>query len=140
MTCNGPVMMIICDTHIPILYQDAPSRLSAALRQTFAQHIGSGRLALADISLWEIAMLFDRGRLNSQAVTTPKAYIDDLITGYGLKVLPITVEIAVIAQGAQFVHGDPADRLIAATVIQHKALLLSKDEKLRGLPGLETLW
>ena len=132
-------MTIICDTHIPILYQDAPSRLSAVTRRTFEQNIGSGQLALADISLWEIAMLFDRGRLAPQAVTTPTDYIDDLITGYGLTILPITVEIAVIAQGTLFVHGDPADRLIAATAIQHKAVLLSKDEKLRKLPGLKTI-
>ena len=85
-------------------------------------------------------MLFDRGRLNPQALTTPSEYIADLITGYGLKVLPITVEIAVIAQGALFVHGDPADRLIAATAIQHKASLLTKDEKLYIIPRLETIW
>lgn len=132
-------MMIICDTHIPILYQDAPKRLSARARQTFEQGIDSGRLALADISLWEIAMLFTRDRLDPRAVTSPKHYIDDLISGYGLRILPITVEIAVIAQETLFIHGDPADRLIAATAIHHQAALLSKDKKLQGLPQLETI-
>ena len=133
-------MKIICDTHIPIFFQDAPNHLSTLARQTFEQGIDDGQLALADISLWEIAMLFDRGRLNPQALTTPNEYIADLITGYGLKILPITVEIAVIARGSLFVHGDPADRLIAATAIQHKASLLTKDEKLHAIPRLETLW
>ncbi len=133
-------MTIICDTHIPIFYQDAPNRLSRLARETFMRGIEKGGLALADISLWEIAMLFSRGRLNTRAPTTPTDYIRDLIVGYRIEVLPITTDIAVKAQSSIFVHGDPADRLISATAIVHRAPLLTLDEKLRALPDLETIW
>jgi PIN domain nuclease of toxin-antitoxin system len=133
-------MKIICDTHIPIFYQDQPERLSALARKTFEQGLVENRLAVADISLWEIAMLFARGRLNSSASTTPTAYIRDLINGYVLEVLPISAEIAVASQSRQFGHGDPADRLIAATAMLAKAPLITADEKLRGVRGLKTIW
>ena len=133
-------MKIICDTHVPIFFQDAPDRLSELARKTFEQGIGEGCLALADISLWEIAMLFARGRLNAQAPTTPTEYIRDLIVGYGMEILPITPDIAVTAQAHSFAHGDPADRLIGATAMVHKAPLLTIDDKLRAIPGLETIW
>lgn len=133
-------MKIICDTHIPILYQDAPNRLSELARTTFEIGIRDGQLALADISLWEMAMLFARGRLNPRAKTTPRDYIDDLILGYGLEVLPITADVAATAQSALFEHGDPADRLIGASAIVHGVPLLTRDEKLRLIPSLETIW
>jgi PIN domain nuclease of toxin-antitoxin system len=133
-------MTIICDTHVPIFYQDDPNRLSDLARRTFEQGMREGRLALADISLWEIAMLFARARLNPRAPTTPTHYIRDLIIGYGLEVLPIEAEIAVTAQSTRFTHGNPADRLIGATAIVRKAPLLTMDEKLRAVPGLETIW
>ena len=133
-------MAIICDTYIPIFYQDAPDRLSSLARRTFEQGIDSGQLALADISLWEIAMLFVRGRLNPQAPTTPADYIRDLVIGYGIDVLPITPDIAFTAQSSIFTHGDPADRLIGTTAIVNNTPLLTIDEKLRAIPNLETIW
>ena len=133
-------MKIICDTHIPIFFQDAPNHLSTLARQTFEQGIDDGQLALADISLWEIAMLFDRGRLNPQAETTPSDYISDLIVGYGLAILLVSVEIAITTQSARFSHGDPADRLIAATAMVQQVPLLTKDKKLIAIPDLKTIW
>jgi PIN domain nuclease of toxin-antitoxin system len=85
-------------------------------------------------------MLFARARLNPRAPTTPTHYIRGLIIGYGLEILPINAEIAITAQSTLFTHGDPADRLIAATAIVHKTPLLTSDEKLRAVPGLETIW
>jgi PIN domain nuclease of toxin-antitoxin system len=133
-------MKIICDTHVPIFYQDDPNRLSDLARRTFEQGMCEDRLALADISLWEIAMLFARGRLNPRAPTTPAHYIRDLLIGYGLEVLPIEADIAVTAQSDLFTHGDPADRLIGATAIVHRVPLLTIDEKLQAVPGLKTIW
>jgi len=95
---------------------------------------------MADISLWEIAMLFDRGRLNVPAEMTSLEYIDDLITAYRIRVLPISARIAITAQAPLFKHGDPADRLIAATALVHKAPLLTRDKQLHCIAELETPW
>jgi hypothetical protein len=51
-------MKIICDTHVPIFYQDRPERLSAAARKAFARGrgVGSFRLPLRqdepDFDVW----------------------------------------------------------------------------------------
>jgi len=37
-------------------------------------------------------------------------------------------------------HGDPADRIIAATARTLGARLVTADERLRGLPDVVALW
>ena len=39
-----------------------------------------------------------------------------------------------------FAHGDPADRLIAATARLHRAPLMTSDVKLRKLKEVATIW
>lgn len=58
-------------------------------------------------------------------------YMNDLALVLSLAVLPITPEITMLSQQNFFLHKDPADRLIAATAIYHKAPLISADEKLQ---------
>ncbi len=57
-----------------------------------------------------------------------------------LKVLPITPEIAALAQDPRFTHGDPADRLIAATALAHEAARISADSRLAPVPGLRCIY
>jgi PIN domain nuclease of toxin-antitoxin system len=133
-------MYAICDTHVLLFWADQPKRLSKAARTAVAHGIDAGSLACADISLWEISMLYARGRINNQAGVTAADYIRDILAAMALTVLPITAEIAELAQGSFFTHGDPADRLIAATALVHRVPLLSADEHLRVAPGLRCIW
>lgn len=133
-------MLTICDTHILLFWADAPRRLSATASTALDSAIESSNLACSDISLWEIAMLYARGRVNNRAGVTSSAYIQDILTGMNIVVLPITAEIAELSQSALFPHGDPADRLIAATALAHHAPLITADQKLRTIPGLRCIW
>ena len=54
--------------------------------------------------------------------------------------LPITAEIAELSQSDVLSHGDPADRLIAATARLHRAALVTSDAKLRKLKEVTTIW
>ncbi|MEI6745709.1 MAG: type II toxin-antitoxin system VapC family toxin [Methylococcaceae bacterium] len=129
-------MLTICDTHILLFWADDPKRLSATANAA----LENGNLACSDISLWEIAMLYSRGRINNHAGVTAAAYIQDILLGLDVTVLPITPEIAELSQSELFIHGDPADRLIAATSLVHRALLITADEKLRAVPTLKCIW
>ncbi|MBN2809456.1 MAG: type II toxin-antitoxin system VapC family toxin, partial [Deltaproteobacteria bacterium] len=95
-------------------------------------------LACSDISFWEISMLMHSGRLRDDVC--PVQYMNDLSLVLSLTVLPITPEIASLSQQNFFTHKDPADRLIAATAIWHKAPLLSADRKLKDIGQLTTIW
>ncbi len=133
-------MLTICDTNILLFWADEPRRLSATASAALDLELESSNLACSDISLWEIAMLYARGRVNNRAGVTSSAYIQDILTGMSMAVLPITAEIAELSQSALFTHGDPADRLIAATALAHRAPLITADEKLRATLGLRCIW
>ena len=129
-------MPIICDTHILLFWADDKKRLSVRANAALEQ----GNLACSDISLWEIAMLYSRGRINNFAGVTSADYIQDILLALDVTVLPITSEIAELAQRKWFIHGDPADRLIAATSLVHKTSLITADEKLRSISQLRCIW
>jgi PIN domain nuclease of toxin-antitoxin system len=131
-------MRIICDTHILIFWSQAPERLSVTAATALETGRIAGTLACSDISFWEIAMLFAGRRLVKPV--SPEQFMQNLILGLKLTVLPITPEIAVVSQSGIVPHKDPADRLIAATALSHRVPLLTADERLRALPQLTCLW
>ena len=128
--------MVVIDTHV--LVQDAldPKRLSPRARR--AMEGADGPLAASDISCWEIAMLIAKDRLRPGADAA--TFIERILEARAVRVLPITPKIAVLSQSDDFGHGDPADRIIAATAIVHGAQLVSADAQLRRAPGLRVLW
>ena len=97
-------------------------------------------MAIADITLWELALLLERGRLVLPADVTADFYLKQLLAALRLQILPITPEIALLSRSDLFVHGDPADRLIGATALQLGAPLITADAKLRALPDLHSVW
>ena len=112
-------------------------RLSSAASRAIHQALKDGGLAVAAITLWELAVLVARGRIQGYGT------VDDsvrLLT-QGVIVKPITAGIAAIA--SQFPQGyprDPADRLIGATAKAEGIPLLTRDERLRADPLLQTIW
>ncbi len=130
--------MVVCDTHALIFDALDASQLGAGAAEAIERAADQGDLACADISLWEIAMLLEKGRLQVDA--EPEEFLDTLMAARHLSILPITPAIAALSASDTLPFGDPADRLIAATAIAHRAPLVTKDERLTGLPGLPTIW
>ncbi len=130
--------MILLDTHVLLFDALVPQRLSKKARQAVEQGFASGTLACSDISLWEIAMLVARGRVNVEQDALQ--FIDDVLKARCVTVLPITSRIAVLSQSDELMQGDPADRLIAATALAHKATLVSADTWLRKLKMIDVVW
>lgn len=133
-------MRIICDTHVLLFWADAPDRLSTLARATLERGVESGTLACSDITLWEIALLYARGRINNRSGIASGEYVRDILTAMRMHVLPITAEIAELSQSTDFRHGDPADRLIGATALATRAPLITADERLRNVLGLRHIW
>lgn len=130
--------MIVVDTHVLIFDAIAPAHLTRNAKRVLNREKEVGGICCSDISLWEIAMLIAKGRIVVQA--DPIRFIDDVVQALRLSVLPISPEIAVMAQSPEFMHGDPADRLIASTAKIHGVELLTADRNLRSVPGLKTVW
>jgi len=130
--------VILLDTHVLIWAVDDSKCLSRrAVSEIRRARRGGGGLAVSAISLWELASLFARGRI--QAYGTIEASVRLLIED--VTVRPITSEIAALA--AQFPADfprDPADRLISATARAEGLTLITHDENLRRSPLLNTVW
>jgi PIN domain nuclease of toxin-antitoxin system len=133
-------MPTICDTHILLFWAHEPERLSSPARHALELGLRKGELAIADITLWELALLYERGRLVLPADVSASHYVKQLLAALRLQVLAITPEIALLSRSDRFLHGDPADRLIGATALQLGAPLITADAKLRAVPGLDVLW
>ncbi len=130
--------MVVLDTNALIFDALHPKRLTSRALRAIEGASTRGDIACSDISLWEIAMLVAKDRLDPGGELTQ--FLRDMIQARGLRVLPITPEIAVLAQSGQFSHGDPADRIIAATAMFFKAKLVSADARIRKLKSVEVVW
>ena len=131
--------MLLLDTCAIIFDALDPARLSQKVLLAINQADETGRLSCSDISLWEIAMLVAKGRLKPG--TDSKTFIQLILTVRSIKVLPISPEIAAKSAQPDFCpHGDPADRIIAATALLNKAKLVTSDQKLLAVAGLNVVW
>ena len=131
--------MIILDTHVLVWLAGDAERLSRPATGAVRKALASGGLAIASITLWELAMLFTRGRLRGQG--TIESSIRSIVDATGVTVREITPEIAALA--TQFPHdfpADPADRLIAATARSEGAPLVTSDERIQASPLVKTIW
>lgn len=131
--------MILLDTHVIIWDALAPNRLSPRAQQAVALANQQAGMLLADISLWEIAMLIQKGRL--QIGTDCQTFLTLLVQANKLRVVPISAQIASQAvQLPTLVNQDPADRLIVATALVEKAVLITADHHLQSSGVVPTLW
>ena len=129
--------MILLDTHVIVWAAEGLDRLSRTAASEIRRARRGGGLAISAMSLWELAFLLTKGRIQmyGSLESSIRLLTEDLT------VLPITPEIALLA--AQFPDdypGDPADRLIGATARAEGLTLLTRDENIRRSPLLRTLW
>ena len=131
--------MIVIDTHIIIWDALAPDRLSMPAKRAIAQANEEDGLIICDISLWEIAMLLEKGRVQVDA--DPQTFINLILQANKTIVQAITPRIATMAvQLPPAINNDPAGRLIVATALAEDIPLLTADSNLQATPLISTLW
>jgi len=131
--------VIVVDTHIIIWNALSPEMLSKRASKAIADASESDGMIFCEISLWEIAMLMHKGRLD---VDVPYQEFIGLVLESDTYILRgITPEIAELSTGLfSASNKDPADRIIAATSIIEKASLVTADRELRGSRKVATVW
>jgi len=131
--------VILLDTHVVVWAAIEPQRLSRAATAALRRGRASGGLAIAAISLWEMASLFSRRRVESFG--TVAASVHQVLEAVGVTVKDLTLEIAVLAtQFPEEYPRDPADRLIGATALAEGLALVTRDDRIRSSPLLKTIW
>lgn len=126
---NTAATPILIDTHTWIWMAEGEAgrfrRKTIDLMDAAAQE---GRLLLAAISLWEVAMLEAKGRIHLELPCSE--WLKQTQRNTGVIIAPLEAEIAAISGSLPGFHADPADRMIVATTIHHGAMLLTEDERI----------
>lgn len=129
--------MILLDTHVVAWAADDPKRLSRDATSAIRRARHGGGLAVSAMTLWELAQLVARGRIQvfGSVETSVSALIQDMT------VIPITPEIAALAtQFPEDYPRDPADQIIGATARAEGLTLVTRDERIRRSPLIRTVW
>lgn len=131
--------MIILDTCALIFDALTPEKLTSNAKKAIIHADKNNQLFCCDISLWEIAMLIQKKRLDP--ATDAESFMRLLFQARQLQLLSITLEIAVLSATCQaYKHFDSADRLIAASAMSHNAKLITSDKHLHNIQGLSIIW
>ncbi|WP_419934482.1 type II toxin-antitoxin system VapC family toxin [Candidatus Palauibacter sp.] len=131
-------MTALLDTHVLIWWLNDVSRLSPEQREVVASASVDSPLLVSDISLWEVAALYDLGRI---LLAVPlrewldKAVAPPLVRRQGISPA-IAAELAALPDSF---HRDPADRILVATARVFGATLLTHDRRIIEANLVETL-
>ncbi|MGH9269915.1 MAG: type II toxin-antitoxin system VapC family toxin [Ilumatobacteraceae bacterium] len=129
-------MTVLLDTHVLHWWVAEPERVS---KTAAAAITAADELAVASITWFELAWLARHERIE---VPFPvRTWLADLAGD--VRTVPISPAIADIAVSlAAGFPGDPADRLIYATAVEHGWGLVTKDRRLRTHrhPASPTVW
>ena len=129
--------MILLDTHVLLWMASDPDRLSAKAREAIRDARQNTGVAVATITLWELAWLAQNGRI--QILTSVESFVRETVARVILK--PMTPEIAAVAVRLPVAYPkDPADRLIGSTAIVEGMPLVTADQQIRHAKAVETIW
>ena len=129
--------MILVDTQAVIWLTQADARLSPAAQEALLWGRSEGNLAIADVTLREIAMLVSKRRiLVSASLEVYLAFVESLY-----KVIPLTAKVAErsVRFGPAYPK-DPVDQIIGATAIVFGAKLVTSDELIRSSGEVDCVW
>lgn len=132
---SGPPLL---DTHAWIWWIEQDARLGAKAIAVLDALPPDRRPFVCDVSLWEVATLVERGRLELDVAL--EEWLDAAAHPRSVQVLPVTARIAAqLARLPETFHRDPADRLIVATSRALRIPVLTHDDRIRR-SRLVTLW
>jgi PIN domain nuclease of toxin-antitoxin system len=130
--------VIVLDTHAWLWWLSDPGQLSRAASAVIREAMAEDAVMLSAISVWELAMLVDRGRLELDRRVEDFAAQTEALPFVHL--VDVDRRIAIDSVALDLEHRDPADRMIAATARHLRAPLITKDARLRAWGGVETVW
>ena len=121
---------LLLDTHIALWLDSGDDRLRASTRALIdGCWQNGGAILLSAITVWEIALLLDTGRID---LDVPVAeWIERFLDCPGIEAVPLGHQAASRSyQLHHLEHRDPADRLLIATAIELACPLVTYDERI----------
>jgi PIN domain nuclease of toxin-antitoxin system len=130
--------VIVLDTHSWVWWANDSRDLSRPARRQIEAALREDRLLVSSISVWEVALLVERGRLQLAIAVDEWVARTERIPG--LRFVPVNNAIALRSrQLPGRLHKDPADRIIVATALSHGATIVTRDDRIRGYEHVRTI-
>ncbi len=124
---------VLLDSHVLHWWAAEPDRLSPIAAEALE---AAEELAVASVSWYELAWLARHDRI---AVTVPiRSWLEGLAASVRSLGTTPAIADAAVSLPASF-PGDPADRIIYATAIEHGLTLVTKDRRMRGFRHARTI-
>ncbi len=132
--------MIVLDTQALIWWIDNSGKLSKkALKAIKEEKPNKESILISSISALEIYRLVKNGKL--QLTTHAESWIEKIESLPFIKFIPVDNKIAALSVNLiDFLHKDPADRIIIATALNLGARLITSDKKILNYPHIRSVW
>jgi PIN domain nuclease of toxin-antitoxin system len=131
-------MKYLLDTHVWYWLMEAPEKIPDGVKKIL-RHKDAIPFGISAISLWEIAKLEEKGKINFN-IPLQNWMKDSLDPGF-MKQLELDEQVAVESTRLpEPFHRDPADQIIVATARVHNLTLITADRKILAYRHVRTLW
>lgn len=132
-------MPAVLDTCAWLWCCGAPDKLSRRARAVVRREKRDGGLIVSVFSVWEIAKLVQKGRL--QFSIPCREWLAEAMQAEGITMHPVTPDVCMESTELPGTfHGDPADQIIVATARLLDAPLVTSDRRIREYRHVTTVW
>lgn len=119
-------MRLLLDTHIWRWSLSAPENLSKRLRAALTRK--GTELWLSPISVWELLVLAERGRI--KLAPEPRQWVATALSNTPAREAHLNYQVAIRSREILPSHEDPADRFLVATALIYDLTFATADEAL----------
>jgi len=119
-------LRLLLDTHIILWSAAEPEKLPQNITEELNND--SNELWFSPISVWEIILLAEKGRI-SLGPDIEKS-VRELFRKIPLNKATLNQEVAILSRFVRLPHQDPADRFLAATAIVYDFTLVTADSRI----------
>ena len=131
--------MIVLDTHVWVWWVSGIEELPLKIIRLIEKAIDQKAIYISCISVWEVAQLVERGRL--QITLDVNNWVAKSEALPFVHFIPVDSVIALRSvQLPSPLHPDPADRIIIATALNLGFPLVTRDERLARYAHVQTIW
>jgi PIN domain nuclease of toxin-antitoxin system len=128
-------MKLLLDTHIWIWSYLEPQRLATDVARELIDP--AHERFLSPVSIWEMLFLLEKNRVRISEGFSE--WFKKSIVDLEIQEVPLSWEVAQEMQAVTLLHKDPADRLLVATAKTYEMTLVTADQQLMNVPGIDVL-
>jgi PIN domain nuclease of toxin-antitoxin system len=119
-------LKLLLDTHIWLWSLAEPGKLGRRVKAAIAR--AGNELWISPISVWELLVLAERGRVKLD--DEPRKWIAEALARTPAHEAVLNFDVAVRSREIALAHPDPADRFLVATASVYGLTLVTADESL----------